>query len=269
MTALLALLLAAAHAQDCPPDVREGERIPRSTRVRIVDVHPEDAYASNPAAVVGRVGVTTGPWTSDSCWYSGSFREANGEERYFFKVAVADAAYTDTTTGALPCPPEAHASAPLVDGTPVRLVSLHRDDPAYPRWVHLIGREGTVEDHAPRGACWMSGVLRTEDGDIELQRAALYVLPSTAAVPVRSTPREAASQPIAFDGPRIPRGQRLRILDIDPEDAYYAEREALVGLRCTTTEVMRRQSSRLFSGEMRCSDRQTHYFLKVKVQLTP
>ena len=113
MTSLLLSLVAlsgSAFAQDsCPTGAKNGERIPRSSRVRVLGLHPDDAYSANPSAVVGRVGVTTEPWTSESCWYTGSFREANGEERYFYKVAVADASRTATTTGVLPCPPESYA----------------------------------------------------------------------------------------------------------------------------------------------------------------
>jgi hypothetical protein len=288
MTSLLLALMAlssSAFAQDaCPVGANSGERIPRSSRVRVLGIHPEDAYSDNPSAVVGRVGVTTEPWTSDSCWYTGSFREANGEERYFFKVAVADASRTATTTGVIPCPPESYASsAPLRDGTRVKLVSVHREDPRYPEWVRLIGLTGTISNHTPRGGCWMSGVLTTDDGvAVDLARGALwqnndaYMASSTGGMRGRdsrtTTPVVAdlsMDAPVAFDGPRIPRGQRLRILSIDREDAYYAEREDIVGLRCTATEVLRRAQPSLFTGEVRCDDRRKRYFLKVSVQLLP
>lgn len=289
MTSLLVALVAlsgSAAAQDdsCPTGATTGERIPRSSRVRVLGLHPDDAYSANPSAVVGRVGVTTEPWTSDSCWYTGSFREANGEERYFFKVAVADASRTATTTGVIPCPPESYASsAPLADGTRVKLVSIHREDPRYPEWNQLIGLTGTISGHTPRGGCWMSGVLATDSGiEVDLARGALwrtstaYVAsstgeltspdPSVAAPVVADLSMDA---PVAFDGPRIPRGQRLRILAIDPDDAYYPEREDLEGLRCTSTEVLRRAEPGLFTGEVRCDDRRKRYFLKVSVQLLP
>lgn len=288
MTSLLLSLVAlsgSAIAQDnCPTGATAGERIPRSSRVRVLGLHPDDAYSANPSAVVGRVGVTTEPWTSDSCWYTGSFREANGEERYFYKVAVADASRTATTTGVTPCPPESYASsAPLRDGTRVKLVSLHREDPRYPEWVRLIGLTGTIANHTPRGGCWMSGVLTTDDGvEVDLSRGALWengggYISTTRSdtrgtVGVSATPPVAdlsMDAPVAFDGPRIPRGQRLRILAIDSEDAYYPEREDIVGLRCTTTEVLRRAESGLFTGELRCDDRRKRYFLKVSVQLLP
>lgn len=284
MTSLLLSLIAlsgTASAQDnCPTGATAGERIPRSSRVRVLGVHPDDAYSANPSAVVGRVGVTTEPWTSESCWYTGSFREANGEERYFYKVAVADASRTATTTGVIPCPPESYASsAPLADGTRVKLVSVHREDPRYPEWVRLIGLTGTVSGHTPRGGCWMSGVITTDDGiQVGLERGALWqndsvFMATDAAQPSGTTAPVVADlsmdAPVAFDGPRIPRGQRLRILSVDPEDAYYPERADIEGLRCTTTEVLRRAESGLFTGEVRCDDRRKRYFLKVGVQLLP
>ncbi len=277
LLALLTLAGSASAQANCPVGAKNGDRIPRSSRIRVLGLHPEDAYSANPSAVVGRVGVTTEPWSSDSCWYTGSFREANGQERYFFKVAVADASRTATTTGVLPCPPESYASsAPLPDGTRVKLVSVHREDPRYPEWNRLIGLTGTISQHTPRGGCWMSGVLTTDDGiDVDFARGALWQNDGPGTTP--SNPRTAApviadlsmDAPVAFDGPRIPRGQRLRILAIDSEDAYYAEREDIVGLRCTTTEVLRRAETSLFTGEVRCDDRRKRYFLKVSVQLLP
>ena len=282
MTGLLLMGLLAvmpvAQAQDCPAGARQGERIPRSSRVRVLAVHPDDAYASNPSSVIGRVGVTTEGWTSDSCWYTGSFREANGEERYFFKVAVADASRTAITTGGVPCPPEAHASAPLEDGTQVKLVAVHREDPLYPEWVRLVGTTGSIRDHTPRGSCWMSGTVRTDDGTrITFERGAVWLPEGPRDSYTERNPQQSVADlsmgsddaPIAFDGPRIPRGQRLRILTIDPSDAYYPEREDIEGLRCTSLEVLRRNERGWFTGEVRCDDRRNRYFLKVGVQLLP
>jgi len=130
-----------------------------------------------------------------------------------------------------------------------------------------------ITDHTPRGACWMSGTMRTDDGiDITLERGALWLpdgADGPAALPAVTAQDMATDAPIAFDGPRIPRGQRVRILSVDPEDAYYPERNDVVGLRCSTTEVLRRNTPGTFTGEVRCDDRKTRYFLKVAVQLLP
>ena len=70
-----------------------------------------------------------------------------------------------------------------------------------------------------------------------------------------------------FDGPRVPQGLRVRIVDVHPTDAYFPEKDDLIGSVCRATDPLRRQEPGWFSGEVLCDGGRRRYFLKVAVAL--
>ena len=241
----------------CPSGVLQDPAIARGRRVRIAAIHPEDAYVDEAGTLIGSVGATTETWsrTLSPCWYTGAFIQAGGQERYFYRVAVRPG---DSPRTEAACPPGAVTNESVTAGTRVKVVGIHPDDRAYTEWPRQIGAVGVADGALiSRGSCWVRGTVVTDDGQrLRYDRAAVW---RPEALPVVVTDRR-------INGPRIPSGQRVRIVDVHEDDAYYPERSGVIGLTCVTTEALRRQEPGYFSGELRCDDRRVRYFLKVAVE---
>ena len=73
----------------------------------------------------------------------------------------------------------------------------------------------------------------------------------------------------AFDGrsmSSLPAGERVTILDVSSEDAYYADRYGMIGKSCTTQEYTSFKDGGWHGGSVRCADGTDYYFYKAALR---
>lgn len=233
-------------------------------RVKIVALHPDDAYFSNAADLIGVSGVGTGLEVMDTCWIAGSFQADNGESYYFFKAAMF-------VTGGAAAPQQATVECPdgatsgnLADGTPVRIAALHPDDAFYSDRGTMVGVTGRVKDemHSNEG-CWLGGAFVSDSGDdYYFYKAAM--VPTAEAPPAKKGKGNKGQQ---FTGSLVRSGTRFIILDVHSDDAYYGSRGSVIGKSCRATGDLEPMQPGWFAGPATCDDGSEYYFFKVGVSL--
>jgi hypothetical protein len=145
----------------CPPGANTAA-LTAGTRVKIVALHPDDAYHSDSARIIGTVGaVADDLHSNDGCWMGGGFNADDGNYYYFYKAAVTvlGSPTTVTPTG------ERFMGASLSAGQKFRIVALHPDDAYYPDRVSILGKHCHVGDTMNnQGPGWYSGQAYCDDG---------------------------------------------------------------------------------------------------------
>lgn len=282
MPRLIAVVLAAAtlvipvaHA-GAPPRTP----IPEGTWVRLFDVGPQDAWYAHRAQlsdVVCQVG--PGPMRPQTAtWFDGHVRCDDGQKYTFYQVTfellsgeppVSSTAPQTTPGGTEPvCPEGAFTGQSLAEGSRVQVLAVHPDDAYWDVRKQLEGTEGLVAGdlHNNGNSCWFGGGFTADDGEYSyFYKAAVRVL-AQAKAPGTST---AAAQPTCPEGvatnESIPKGHRVKIVDVHPDDAYYASRFDILGKSGTVDETLEQTGACWYAGSV-VSDGGDHwYFFRASV----
>ncbi len=60
----------------------------------------------------------------------------------------------------------------------------------------------------------------------------------------------------------LPAGERVRIADLNSEDAYYSDKSSIVGKECTLDTESSYNGDGWHGGAVKCTDGSTYYFYK-------
>ncbi len=266
-----ALTASDADATDCPVGAWTGGPLGHDTEVRVVDVRSSDAFHGIRHEVVGLSGRVSGGLHdngSGSCWLGGSFVSADGRDWYFYEAAFAVDRYV---------PPERHASTPPVDAgscpegaytgatlhedSRVTLLSVHPDDAYHDIRQDFEGRSGTVSgDLHNNGGCWYGGGFLRDDGTYAyFYKVALRVLSSIPE------PAPETCAPGAATDAVVPKGHRVKIIDVHPDDAYYGTRYGIIGRAGTASEALELIEGCWYAGPVLGEDGEDWYFFKASL----
>jgi len=104
------------------------------------------------------------------------------------------------------------------------------------------------------------------DKTIKFDASATPAAPTVVAPPPPPAPTVAPSESLR----RVVRpGEAVRIVALSPEDAYYSDREGIVGKTCYPTDEMSYNDDGWHGGPMSCWDGDTFYFYKVGLAPDP
>jgi len=151
---------APACRTTCPSGAVSGGAIGGGERVKVLALHPEDAYCGSPG-VAGVTGTVTGELSSiEGCWMAGGFQGDDGSEYYFYKAAVK------RLSGGAP-PPPTHGgrhTGPVPAGSVFTIVDVHADDAYHPSRELLRGLACTATgDLSAMEAGWFAGPVYCAD----------------------------------------------------------------------------------------------------------
>jgi hypothetical protein len=251
----------AASLVPAIPGLRATRSLPSGTRVKILDIHSEDAYYPDRSTMLGKV-CTLGEDSSfkDGEWHGGSISCDDGSSYYFYK-----AAYEEQAAAARPTPtPGATlggvATYVVPAGTTVRIADIHSEDAYYSTRSGVIGKVCTLdEDSSFKDGQWHGGPAHCGGESYYFYKAAYTVVGGGGG-------GKAAASPEALSGRRIKRsirsGRRFKIADIASEDAYYADRGGMIGKTCTASEQSTFREPQWHGGAVTCDDGSSYYFYK-------
>ncbi|TNE85105.1 MAG: hypothetical protein EP330_27265 [Deltaproteobacteria bacterium] len=151
---------------DTKPKMATGAGCPESSwtgtlwsgqRVKILDVHKDDAWLPEHDEIVGQSGMIETSLEGSGCWLEGAVRTDDGTYRFFHKVAVGEPAEKP-----IPTLRAASRKNTLPKGTAVQLVDIHYYDGHAHERERLVGKECTVaeEDLVETGSAWLGGHLK-------------------------------------------------------------------------------------------------------------
>jgi hypothetical protein len=173
----------------------------------------------------------------------------NGESYYFYKVELTLASRASGAGGATAQDLGDNVSA----GTTVTVVDLNPDDAFYSDRASIVGQVCTVEGDLHRNDnLWYGGGLSCPDGSKYFYKVAVA---RGGAAP------RAASASAAVSG-SLPKGTRVTITDVSPEDAYYSDRSGIIGKSCTTDDATSDNGGGWSGGPISCDDGSSYYFYK-------
>jgi hypothetical protein len=152
---------APACRTSCPAGAVSGGSIVGGERVKILALHPEDAYCGS-TGVVGVTGSVVGELSSiDGCWMAGGFYGDDGSEFYFYKAAVK------RVGGGTPPPPpprEDRHMGSVPAGTVFTIVDVHAEDAYHPSRDLLRGLACTATgDLSAMEPGWFAGPVYCAD----------------------------------------------------------------------------------------------------------
>ncbi|MBW1878496.1 MAG: hypothetical protein JRJ84_09050 [Deltaproteobacteria bacterium] len=131
--------LAVPLPPDCAPGVFTGTGLGDGRRVKIVDIHPEDAYYDTRFSVIGLSGTVSGDLhNNEGCWFGGGFVADEGTDFYFYMASVAP-----VDEG--PEPSDGRHSGSVVSaGAAVTILDIHPDDAYHGNRSEIIGKDCTA-----------------------------------------------------------------------------------------------------------------------------
>lgn len=270
MTALRSALLLClfmvvgvptGQATDCPPGVTTSAPA-NGVKVKIVSVHPDDAYFSSASDLIGTTGTGTDLTVMEGCWMAGSFAADDGESYYFYKAAMVVTGGAAAPVADASCPAGASTVSDFAEGQRLKLVGIHAEDAYYSDSATLIGTKGVVSgDLHNNGGCWFGGSFTADSGDsYYFYKGAFVALDGAAAAP---TPAVACPAGSASSG--IAGGSRVRILGLHPDDAFYGDRGSLVGLSGKVDGDLHPTEGCWLAGGFVSDAGQDYYFYKAAV----
>ncbi len=162
------------------------------------------------------------------------------------------------------CPSGAWTGGNIAAGERVSVTAVHEDD-AYCGYPGVVGVTGTVAGGMQSNdGCWMGGGLYGDDGvEYYFYKASVKKVGSSAPRPAPT----ATGKDGRYLGASIPRGARVLILDVHPDDAYYSYRDSLVALGCEATGELTAMDSGWFAGPLHCAAAEVDlYFYKVALK---
>lgn len=266
----VALGLGLAGSAWAADDVAPG------ATVVIKKVSPQDAFFYDRKALVGLLCAVEADGLHSQGkgkWVGGSMTCVNGQNYYFYKVAVEEGYfgvdYAGITGHALGEQPV--SDSPWQVGARVQITGLSADDAHYGSASGLVGQTCTVKD-APlesSGDAWFSGQLQCDNGidlyyyQVSVVAAGAAPAPATTAA---STGPAAPAGPAAPSGAAYPAGKMVKIVDIAPSDLLHAQKDAVIGRTCSVVEsALVDTGDGWLAGRFFCDDGKSYQAFKVKV----
>lgn len=257
---------STAAAQSCPPGASTAASIPEGTNIRVIGLHPDDAYYEGSYAnIVGVSGRTTGALNNNGgCWFGGPVANDSGDSWYFYKAAIA------VTGGSAPAPssgtacPSGALRGNPTNGQSYTVLGLHPDDAYTGGTTVTTGMRVTFDGETQvRDGCWISGSAARADGtSLYFYKVAVQGGGRTAPAPrggglvLNSCPSNAARG-------RIPAGTRIRFLGVNPDDAYSSGTSSFaVGDVLTAKEELTNHGECWFGGPVEAPANDGLYFYK-------
>jgi hypothetical protein len=139
--------------------------IPAGARVTIRGVSPLDSYASSAADWVGASCQAIAPLVKENGWFGGELRCDGKEAATFYQVALDVTSLDQASPTFVGKPGE--PGTKLKKGAAVRVVGVHRVDPASADAASLLGRECRARTKLTSlGDGWWAGALRCGETDV-------------------------------------------------------------------------------------------------------
>ncbi len=224
------------------------------------DVHPEDAYSSNKAAIVGASCIAGADmYRTEGQWWAGS-ATCIGTSYYFYKMA-----FDLSSVGATPASTWGSATAPasLFPPTQVVIRDIGTDDIYAAQRALLVGQTCTVAAELHRNdAEWYGGDVNCANGAYYyFYKVAFDVVGTANATP--SSGYGSATAAISL----LPPTQFI-VRELAPDDAYFPSASTLVGQTCTVSGDLHRQDGQWYGGAANCGpEANDYYFYKVAFDL--
>ena len=253
-------------------DQRVKVSLPANELVRIVEVSSEDAYFSSKDTLVGRACTTDEATTINGDGWHGGGAHCGTDSYYFYKVAYQDmgpapvTAATTPTGTVVPAIPGLRATAPIPSGTRVKLLDIHSEDAYYADRSTMLGKLCTfAETSSFKDVEWHGGSVNCDDGSNYYFYKAAFEVQGAAAVPVAaSTVSAPSTSGLALHA--LPNGERVKIMDVASDDAYYADRAGIIGKTCTLQDTSSVKDGGWHGGQIGCDDGSSYYFYKAAYQ---
>ena len=241
------------------PGIAATVSLPNGSRVKILDIHSEDAYYADRASMIG-VLCTLGEDSSlkDVMWHGGSVSCDNGGSYYFYKASyeAQGAAAAAVTPSAPSAAPSGVATYPVPSGSRVKIADIHSEDAYYSTRSSVIGKTCTLdEDSSFKDGSWHGGPAHCDGESYYFYKAAYKVLGGAD-----SSPKPAAAPSGVATYP-VPSGSRVKSADIHSEDAYYSTRSSVIGKTCTLDETSSFKDGSWHGGPAHCGG-ESYYFYK-------
>lgn len=296
-------LVASSDVSPVSPssDKPTNEEIIVGTKIRILNLHPDDANYSSRSLYEGRLAVVLprdassaetgrGLFDNGGKYFGGQvrFTDGDGKEKFFYKVKVEVLSATGSPETSQPETGvgDRYMGKEITPGTQIRLLGLHKDDAFYSDRSAYIGRTGVVVAREARESSPGLGLLNNDDGyfggnikfsDGEKRfffKAAVKILSSTSQEESPSTPRLSER----FMGKEVAPGTGILVVGLHKDDASFRRASEYIG---RTGTVQARQSDDpspgqglfnhgegYFGGRLKFSDGESFFFYKVAVKLT-
>lgn len=255
---LLSLGVAApARAQSCPQTAYKGGTVAEGTRVRVVAISSQDAYYPQRDSIIGKTGkvdrMDPSGSTSD-CWFGGQFHGDDGVDRYFYQVALQVLPASGSA-----CPAGAYTGAALTSGTRVRVLTVSAED-AYSKKRYVVeGKVGKTDGNWKKSGspCWYTGQFYGDDGtSAYFYQASVQVMDNA----------EASACPTGSATVDVPAGTRVKVLALAPDDAYYGDKDRIVGKTGKVTDALHPNHGCWMGGGVTADDGTYYYFYKAAVE---
>jgi hypothetical protein len=243
---------------------RSKDNLPAAMEVRIAEISPEDAYYPGPE-MIGVICTTEEEMTHNGGgFYGGAVTCDDGGSYYFYKAALVPAE-DSVATGKATAGAE-DLGDKLLDGKTVTIVDIHPEDAYYSARGTYIGLTCTVSGDLHRNdGLWYGGGADCPGGGMYFYKAKFARASGSAPV---ATSKPSTSSGAAQDlGAKLAHGQTVTIVDIHPEDAYYAARSTYIGLSCTVSGDLHRNDGLWYGGGADCTGISGMYFYKAKFAL--
>ena len=243
------------------PGIAATVSLPNGSRVKILDIHSEDAYYADRASMIG-VLCTLGEDSSlkDVMWHGGSVSCDNGGSYYFYKASYEAQAAAAVTPSAPSAAPSGVATYVVPSGSRVKIADIHSEDAYYSTRSSVIGKTCTLdEDSSFKDGSWHGGPAHCGGESYYFYKAAYTVLGDGGGGSATAAPAAAGGRQIKRS---IREGRRFKISDISTEDAYYNDRSGIIGKVCTAQEQSTFREPNWHGGSVSCDDGSTYYFFK-------
>ncbi|MSQ02459.1 MAG: hypothetical protein EXR71_11300 [Myxococcales bacterium] len=234
------------------PGLRATRPLPSGARVKVLDVHAEDAFFVNRTTITGKTCRLEGESTlNDGEWHGGQVYCDDGSSYYFYKAAYEELAGGTVSTTPVPA---GVVTTSLPAGSRVRIADVASDDAYFPDKATIVGKLCTLsEESSFKDGMWHGGNVNCDDASSYYFHKAAYELSGGVA--------PAAPPPNALDY-SLPKGTRIIIADVATDDAYSATKSGMIGKRCTMDEQSVLRDVYWHGGNVVCDDGSSYYFYK-------
>ncbi len=173
-------VVAAPAASLIPaiPGLRATRALPNGTRVKLLDIHSEDAYFAERSTMLGKL-CTLGEESSfkDGEWHGGSATCDDGSSYYFHKAAYEEQAAAAQAPPPSPGVPLGVATYSVPAGSSVRIADIHGEDAYYSTRSSIIGQVCTLdEDSSLKDGSWHGGPAHCGSESYYFYKAAYTVV---------------------------------------------------------------------------------------------
>ncbi len=268
LAGIMFLALSVSRAQvECLPQACKETIIPDSTKVVILAIGKNDLYFLDKQEYLGDTLLVKGDLVKGKeCEYSGTVLSTNNKLLYFSHVQLKILPGGSITLAA-DCRKGALTGMNLAEGTEVTLLVIHSSDIYSLIDPGLVGKKFKVKTELRNFKdCWYEGTL--EDADRNMYVFMKIQVNSTEATGNRkqatgtnnSVPKNENGM---FIDDLIPKGTRVKILDIASTDIAYEKKGIVIGKNGKASEDLKYLGDGWYSGSVITDDGSSYYFFKV------